>query len=268
MDAIISPPTRRAFEDSYVRCSVLREIENDFDDAGIDRAELPQPKSLVGQRRQLIHQYYASVDWTSPTHTRRVLQAFASHLQRLKDRKQEDDVLVLIRHLKRDIARADDRSLFAQIQAVFDADFTGRTKAVEETVPIVRTTCEQAMEHLSQAIEHLRAPRGDRARKDGLRDCLSAMESVLKTITGKKDIREATSVLRADPRWGNGSIVKDGLTTWDRIHELYPDVRHGQVSRSELTDDECLFWAERITTFVRFVIRRAEKIGKLGAESN
>jgi hypothetical protein len=86
------------------------------------------------------------------------------------------------------------------------------------------------------------------------------MESVLKTATGTKDIKDATNALKADARWGNGAIVKDGLTIWNRIHELYPDVRHGQAISSDLGERECMYWVDRITTFVRYVARTADDV--------
>jgi hypothetical protein len=86
------------------------------------------------------------------------------------------------------------------------------------------------------------------------------MESVLKAATATKDIKDSTTALRADPRWGIDAIVKDGLSIWSRIHELYPDVRHGQASGSDLSYHECLYWVDRITSFVRYIARRADEI--------
>ncbi|MGA2281054.1 MAG: hypothetical protein ABSG80_12210 [Verrucomicrobiota bacterium] len=260
MDAIISSATRRAFEDSYVQFGVLRDISNDFDDAEVEQSELPPPRQLTGQRRLLIGQYYASVDWASPTDASQVLRAYASHLRRLKERSIEDEVQRLLKHLRRDRMRSQNASVFDVILTDFDSTLAGRTKTVEDTVSVLETTFSQAMEHLNQALEHLQTPQNSRARKDGLRDCLSAMESVLKVITKTNDIKDATAALRADHLWGHDAIVKDGLSIWNRVHELYPDVRHGQASGSELTDHECLYWVDRITTFVRFIARRADEI--------
>ncbi|MGO8930473.1 MAG: hypothetical protein ACLQU3_26700 [Limisphaerales bacterium] len=260
MDAIISAATRRAFEDSYVKFGVLRDISHDFDDAGIDRTELPKPDQLVGQRRQLLYQYYASVDWPSPTDAQRVLHAYASHLRRLRERHVGDEVDGLLRHLKRDRARCSAPTAFDVIAYELDPTFSSRTRAVEDTVSVVETSFDQAFEHFTQALEHLRVPQSSRSRKDGLRDCLSAMESVLKVATGTNDIKDATAALRADTRWGIDAIVKDGLSIWNRIHELYPDVRHGQASGSDLSDHECLYWIDRITSFVRYIARGADKI--------
>jgi hypothetical protein len=267
MDALISAATRRAFEDSYVKFGVLRDISHDFDDAGIDCTELPKPDQLVGQRRELLHRYYASVDWSSPADAQRVLHAYASHLQRLRERPVVDEaqpvgdeVDRLLRHLKRDMARCSAPTVFDVIMHELDPAFSSRTRAIEDTASAVETSFHQAFEHLSQALEHLRAPQTSRSRKDGLRDCLSAMESLLKAATGTDDIRDATTALRADSRWGIDAIVKDGLSIWSRIHELYPDVRHGQASGSDLSDHECLYWVDRITSFVRYIERRADEI--------
>ena len=91
-----------------------------------------------------------------------------------------------------------------------------------------------------------------RARKDAVRDCLSALEAFLKRASGTQDIRAATRELRS-LGIGPDAIVKDGLSIWDRIHELYPDVRHGEPTGSDMSKAEALYWVERITAYVRFL---------------
>ncbi len=122
-----------------------------------------------------------------------------------------------------------------------------RIEAVEDTSPHVKDICKQALDHLEQAKEHLVNTVNDRDRKDAIRDCMSAMESVLRTLSGKTDIKDATTALRASNSWGPYIIVKDGLSLWDRMHDLYPDIRHGNPKKSDITDEEALYWFERIT---------------------
>lgn len=114
------------------------------------------------------------------------------------------------------------------------------------------TLCKQALEHLAQAAKQLASIDNDRARKDAIRDCLSAMESLLKTVTNTSDIKEATTSLRAI-RSGADTFVKDGLSIWAHIHRLYPDVRHGQTAASTMHKEEALYLVERIAAFIRYV---------------
>lgn len=132
-------------------------------------------------------------------------------------------------------------------------DVSVRTKGITETSEKIKDICSQTLEHLEQAKEHLSATKNDRDRKDAIRDCMSAMESMLKTITGENDIKQATTKMRDDNYWGPDIIVKDGLSLWNRLHDMYPDVRHGNPVISPLTDEEALYWVERITTYIRYV---------------
>jgi hypothetical protein len=256
---IISSATRNAFEDSYTQYGVLRDISQDFGDAGVEPKDRPTGDALVGQRRALLRRYYANVNWSSARDVICVLKAYSHHLQRLRERGIEDEVTRLVGHLKRDRERH-------PLLPIFDSSIreltlsTNRTKSVEDVVPLIANSFDQSYEHLNQAVEHFRNAESPRSRKDGLRDCLSAMESLLKAATDKNDIKDATAALRADRRWGNDAIVKDGLSLWNRIHELYPDVRHGQATSSDLTETECTYWVDRISAFVRYIARMADEV--------
>lgn len=135
------------------------------------------------------------------------------------------------------------------------ASVSSRTEAVEATTPHIKGICDQALDHLKQAKEHLVNTTNDRDRKDAIRDCLSAMESMLKALSGKADIKDATTELRTCKTWGPDIIVKDGLSLWDRMHDLYPDIRHGNPKKTDITDEEALYWLERITCFIRYMSR-------------
>lgn len=84
MADIVSGPTRRAFQESYVSYSVVGQIESDFDDAGVERGQIPPGRSVNGARRSLVAEYYASVDWTDYASVRPVLDAYETHLLRLQ----------------------------------------------------------------------------------------------------------------------------------------------------------------------------------------
>ncbi len=256
---LISSATRNSFEDSYVRFAVLRDISRDFDEAGIEPGELEFRDILVGQRRQLVQRYHKTVDWCSPSYAAQAVAAYVGHLARLRDRQIQDEVDRLLKHLRRDRARAAVPIVFVRIRE-FEVAAGDSTKTLTDAISAVGSSFDQAFEHLNQALEHLRAPQSNRSRKDGLRDCLSAMESLLKAATGTKDINEATSALRQSKKWGNDRIVKEGLTIWNHIHELYPDVRHGQAASSELGHAECMFWVDRISAFVRYIARTGDDV--------
>src|SRR5262249_49701852 len=68
---------------------------------------------------------------------------------------------------------------------------TSRTEPIETTAQHVKDICKQTLEHLEQAREHLVNTKNDRDRKDAIRDCLSAMETMLKTLSGEADIKDA-----------------------------------------------------------------------------
>jgi hypothetical protein len=206
---LISSATRNSFEDSYVRFAVLRDISRDFGEAGIEPGELEFREILVGQRRQLFQRYHKNVDWCSPSNAAQVVAAYAGQLARLRDRQIQDELERLLKHLQRDRARAAVSSIFAPIRE-FEITVGDSTKTLTNAISAVGNSFDQAFEHLNQALEHLRAPQSDRSRKDGLRDCLSAMESLLKAATDTKDIKEATSALRHSKKWGSDRIVRKG----------------------------------------------------------
>ena len=258
VDPVVSTATRNAFEDSYTDHGVLRDISSDFDEAGIEPEAPRVGGPVVGERRKLIRRYYSSVDWCLARDARKVIKAFENHVQRLRDRGNSDEVARLAMYLRRDHRRVESLRLFDGILRSITAE--GGTTAVEETATTLANSFDQAHEHLKQALSHLSSPTSPRARKDGLRDCLSAMESLLKTATGTADIKDATTALRADKRWGGKPIVKDGLAIWNHIHELHPDVRHGQAASSDLNERECLYWADRIAAFVRYIARTADDV--------
>lgn len=135
-------------------------------------------------------------------------------------------------------------------------------KKIEETQKQVKDFFLEAMEHLQQAAEHFQATHSDRDIKDAVRDCLSALESILKKITQKNDIKDAINHLKNEKIWGPDVIIKDGLSIWDRIHDLYPDIRHGQKSKSLISEDEAIYWVERIMAYLSFLVKRKKTLRK------
>jgi len=76
---LISRATRTAFRETLVGY-VLREIGDFFEDAGVELGQLSADSMISGQRRTLVEEYYASVDWTRPSSVRPVVAAYEAIL--------------------------------------------------------------------------------------------------------------------------------------------------------------------------------------------
>ena len=134
-------------------------------------------------------------------------------------------------------------------------DITPASQPLIEAKEEIKDVCQQAAAHLRKALEHLQNSNDQRSRKDALRDSLSAMESVVKKLSGEEKFEDGIKALRAND-WGPDIIVKDGLGVWNRIHDLYPDVRHGSPTITDLSHSEAFYWIERIVGYVSYLQRR------------
>lgn len=128
---------------------------------------------------------------------------------------------------------------------------------------IQSTPFSQAVEHYQQAKRQLADAADERRRKDAVRDCASAMESIIKILGNDSDISNATKMLRASGRWGLDDIVKDGDAIFNKLHHLYPDLRHGALQTSTMTIDEAKYWIDRISTYISYMVRKNEDISWL-----
>lgn len=139
-------------------------------------------------------------------------------------------------------------------------DIYKEPERVEESVAVAvletEDVCAQTNAHLDQARGQLRTMGSQRAIKDALRDCLSAMEALVKKLGGSPELRASITALRGEKRWGPDIILRDGLGIWDRVHELHPDVRHGTPETSEITKEEALYWIDRLMAYVNYLSRR------------
>lgn len=96
---LVSQKTRYEFREWFVRNSYLRGVEAAFANANIATAELSPDALPSGERRALVEQYYASIDWTDHGDVRRVLDVYEGVLDRIEDR---DEHARMVRHLERD----------------------------------------------------------------------------------------------------------------------------------------------------------------------
>lgn len=100
-----------------------------------------------------------------------------------------------------------------------------------------------------------------RTRKDIVRSCINAMESIVKICAGEKEIKNATDKLKRDGRWGNDYFIKQGLSIFNKIHELYPDLRHGATETSKMTIEEAGYWVGVISVYIQYMKKMADKNG-------
>jgi len=94
-------------------------------------------------------------------------------------------------------------------------------------------------------------------------------QAMLKSISNEKDSKGAIYKMRKDVNWGISAIVKDGLSLWNGLHYIYPDIRHGNPQISAITDNEALYWVERVLVYIRYVSKiykhNLEPLGQLKA---
>lgn len=124
-----------------------------------------------------------------------------------------------------------------------------------------KTPFEQAVENLQQAKVHFQNLSNERALKDAVRDCASAMESIIKILGNNDDIKIASKTLRNSKLWGLDDIVKDGDAIFSKLHYLYPDFRHGSVGMSNMTVNEAKYWADRMICFIDYILRQKTDLG-------
>lgn len=128
---------------------------------------------------------------------------------------------------------------------------------------IKSTPFSQAVEHYQQAKRQLADATDERRRKDSVRDCASAMESIIKILGRADDIKVASKNLRSSHQWGIDEIVKDGDGIFNTLHRLYPDLRHGALETSSMSVNEARYWIDRISTYISYMIRIHEDVSLL-----
>jgi hypothetical protein len=71
---LVSPLLRNDFREFCVTYFVLRQINDIFDMAGLKQGRLATSKVISGQRRTLVEEYYASINWNSEQDTNKFLK--------------------------------------------------------------------------------------------------------------------------------------------------------------------------------------------------
>lgn len=132
---------------------------------------------------------------------------------------------------------------------------------MSETQEIIKSISQQAYEEFERAKVSLESAENERARKDAVRSCLSALESVVKEYGGDKDIKVASGNLRNSKNWGLDDIVKEGDALFSNMHRLYPDLRHGSTETSSMSLEEAEYWIGRFSNYLRYMQKMAERNG-------
>ncbi|MBU8772021.1 hypothetical protein [Cytobacillus oceanisediminis] len=131
-------------------------------------------------------------------------------------------------------------------------DVSKNSETISETIVDVPHSYENTVQHLLQAKEQLIRIENERARKDALRDCVSALEAHLKYISGKNDFRAAVAYL-VDNDQGSKKIIRDALTIWTYVHDEVPEIRHGHIQNVELSEAAVLYWIDRIMSLIKYL---------------
>ena len=48
-------------------------------------------------------------------------------------------------------------------------------------------------------------------------------------------------------------LIKEGLSIWDRIHQEYPDIRHGNPNAASIGQAELLYCLNKILIYIEFL---------------
>ena len=132
---------------------------------------------------------------------------------------------------------------------------------INKTQEAIKSVSQQAYEEFEQAKRNLEHVNDERAIKDAVRNCASALEAIIKEYGKYNDIKQASKKLRDSRKWGLDCIIKDGCSIFDKLHELYPDLRHGTTNEkaSLMSKEEAEYWADRITAYLRYMKKMADK---------
>ena len=212
MAELVSALTRREFQESYVACAVLRQIESDFEDAGVTLHDLPASLRVSGQRRSLVEQYYIGVNWSSMDEVRCVLNAYESHLFRLsQDYRDESkkDYRRLIALLKEDGLSYELRRIKLPSPAIIDDNIIDQSLSVD-------------VSHLQRNITRIReAVKTDPALAIG--GSKELVEACCKAVLAEmgEDIHRAEDIPQ---------LIRRAAATLDLLPENIPEMRKGSES--------------------------------------
>jgi hypothetical protein len=174
---LISKATRNAFREFLVITS-LREIKLIFDGVGLAPRTDFTP-NVSGQRRSLVEQYYANVDFCSLSDVKKVVSAYDEVMEKIQNSidmgagPNAPVKAALIRRMYRDG--------FTYVDSHFHIDQTSIGAGI---VPVLSLTGESLLEHVEKAKAKIEA--GDNA--GAITSAYTLVEAFLKAILAKGDI--------------------------------------------------------------------------------
>ena len=215
---LVSRRTRQLFREYFSRYEVLRTIEDAFAAESIDRVELEPSGLPSGQRRSLVEEYYAGINWSSQQDVRTVLRVFEAVLNRLHDRIEEGDETDLdLGNVKRDF-----RDLTRSLQR---DGYAFQNRCLISTGPVDLRTIDVATTLVDQAAlrEHLR--RIEDSVDHDPEQAIGSSKELLETIA--KQVLECYSV---DPTQHEDTVprlLKRAFQLLDLSSETLPETTRG-----------------------------------------
>ena len=141
MIELISKHTRREFREWLVSWT-LRTIGELFEDEEIQHHPIPSEKLPSGQRRGLVEEYYASINWSNPADVRKILNAY-EHILRSILPEFEDGKKRLIESIERDGYKVEGNRIIAKALGENLAGVISATERIDQShltayIPIFR----------------------------------------------------------------------------------------------------------------------------------
>lgn len=120
----------------------------------------------------------------------------------------------------------------------------------------------QATDVLSKALLRLSTINDDTDIKEVVRQCLVAMEAIIKEIGKKNDIDNATKALCESKLYGTKNLVREGKTIFHDLQDEYQDLRHGTIEENikPMPIEEAEYWINRICIFTTYLCNKHTRL--------
>lgn len=126
-------------------------------------------------------------------------------------------------------------------------------KMIEEIIPLIPNVYKDTIASLEHAIKLFNDAKNEKARKNALRECISAVEGFMKSITGTTNIKFADSEI-SKKTYAHTIITRDAIKIWNHIHTDLLDVRHGNNEFiSNLGIEEVTYYIERLMAYIKYI---------------
>lgn len=258
---------------NYVTDSLLREIGQTLPILLIDRKQVKKNLSLDGTLQNMCNvvSLYTNNENTAHWGYNFIIKDFHAQLKDFKHVRFDKFMNAMLELSNFDETFKDalndifeDHGLGYKLTRDFDKPWVcinpavGMVVDMDEVILSTDELCKQTAEHIRQAKQQLTRVQELRARKDAIRDCLSAMEALMKHLTDAKDIDNADDTMRKNPdKWGQAFIVRDGIKLWNMFHNKYKDIRHGDFDISKISYNEAVYFIDQLMAYVKYISAKA-----------